>query len=507
MVRKGFQPVMVRVDDLVRDAWAAIDHGDLFTAYDIAAQPDAAGNPDLSYVKALALARMGDWRGALGVYHGEGLDQRDDVDSLALNARLLKDRAFDGHARDRDALLRQARDAYRTAFDRTGESFAAINAASLSLMAGDAQSAHDLAHALIEGSSNPRADYWNSATIAEALFVLGQFAEGQAALRTAVSLPGATVAARNSTFLQLKRLFAAHGIRDEGRIADLLRPIMPRRAAHFCGMMFDAGDPAEQRLGEAVAEILRSEDVGMAFGALACGADIVIAEQVLAAGAELHVVLPFDRDDFVRESVAVGGAEWLDRYARCIAEATGVHMATTMRFVGDDEQFAFGSRTAMGMTRVRAAQMHAETVQIAVCNDESRKGVAGTAADIASWREAGGRTRTVPAPGARRPSLLAKAPQDATTFERRALRVLVFADFQGFSRIPEGEIPRFWQTVMAGCAEALAPHQDAILAANTWGDGLHLVFDKVETAGPALVALREAMQRLEHADRETAGSV
>jgi class 3 adenylate cyclase len=81
--------------------------------------------------------------------------------------------------------------------------------------------------------------------------------------------------------------------------------------------------------------------------------------------------------------------------------------------------------------------------------------------------------------------------------ERRALRVLVFADFAGFSRLPEPVIPEFWQTVMAGCARALAPHAGAILSANTWGDGLHLVLDRVEAAAPALLDLREALAGLD----------
>jgi tetratricopeptide (TPR) repeat protein len=488
-------------DDLLQMAWAAIDHGDLFTAYDIAAQPLAAGHPTLPYIKALALARMGDWRGALGVYHAEGLDRRDDIDCLTLKARLLKDRAFDDAAANRAGLLRQARDAYRTAFDRTGGDFAAINAASLSLMAGDIDTAHGLARDLLQRNADAGpADYWQGASMAEALIVLGRFEEGHAALEAAVALPLASAAARNSTYLQLTRLLAAQGKADSDWVGRLLGPIEPEAVAHFCGMMFETGSDAEAPLAEAVTEALRGEKVGKLFGALACGSDIVIAEQALRMGLELHVVLPFDREDFVFQSVAIGGSSWEARFERCLAGATGVHMATTMRFVNDDGQFAFGSRTAMGLARVRARQMHARTVQIAVCNDETRRKGAGTAADIAIWRAAGGRTHIIRAPGVRRPEpAKASALINGRASEKRSLRVLVFADFQGFSRLPEHDIPRFWKTVMAGCAEALAPYGAHILAANTWGDGLHIVFDEVSVAAQALVALWDAMRLLEQA--------
>lgn len=483
--------------DTVARAQAALERGDAFAAYDFASGEDSAGDPQLAYIRALALARLGDWHSALAHYERDGLDRRSDVDCLALKARLLKDKAFDSADAERGAILLDARDAYLAAYQRTGEDYAAINAASLSFMAGDQATARELALAVLESTAcSPPADYWQGASCAEALTLLGRFDEAHTVLAKAAALPDANAAARSSTFQQLRRLLAASGATE-----DLLRPIRPRRVAHFCGHMLRANEPAEAGLAAAVAEVLREEDVGMVYGALACGADIVIAEQALTLGAELHVVFPFDRDDFVQQSV---GEEWRTRFDRCAEAATGISMASTTRYVHDDEQFAFGSRTAMGMARLRAAQMHAETVQIAICDDDAAGGVAGTAADIAAWQVAGGRTRRLSTMGARRPERSPGPPPPATS-EQRALRVLVFADFQGFSRLPEPAIPQFWQTIMAGCARALAPHAGAILATNTWGDGLHLVLDRVEAAGPALLELRETLSALDLAALGIAG--
>jgi len=490
--------------DIVGRAQAALDRGDAFAAYDIAAEDDGSGDPQLAYIRVLALARLGDWRSALAYYDSHGLDRRSDVDSLALKARLLKDKAFDSPAAERSAILREARDAYLAAFERTGQDFAAINAASLSHMVGDEVAAQALAQALLDRSAGGRpTDYWQGATRAEALAVLARFDEARAALEHAAALPDASAAARSSTFQQLRRLFAASGAIDAAAIGHLLQPIRPRRVAHFCGHMLRPDHDSEARLAAAVAELLHEEDVGMVFGALACGADLIIAEQALALGAELHVVFPFDRDDFVQQSV---GDAWHGRFEHCANAATGTYMASTMRFVHDDEQFAFGSRTAMGMARLRAAQMHAETVQIAVCDEDSAAGVAGTAADVASWQAAGGRTRRLSSMGIRRPARSAGTSGDANDRERRVLRVLVFADFQGFSRLPEPLIPQFWQTIMSGCARALAPHAGAILATNTWGDGLHLVLDRVEAAAAALLDLRETLAGLDLAGLGIAGN-
>ena len=48
----------------------------------------------------------------------------------------------------------------------------------------------------------------------------------------------------------------------------------------------------------------------VAYGSLACGADMLVAEAILARGGELHVVLPFAEEDFLKTSVHVGGPEW-----------------------------------------------------------------------------------------------------------------------------------------------------------------------------------------------------
>ena len=61
-----------------------------------------------------------------------------------------------------------------------------------------------------------------------------------------------------------------------------------------------------------VEEFLGEADVAIADGSLAAGADLLIAERLLARGVELHVVLPFSVGEFVRVSVDAAGPEWSD---------------------------------------------------------------------------------------------------------------------------------------------------------------------------------------------------
>ena len=52
--------LMAGATDILGRARAALDRGDSFAAYDIASDSENSGDPDLAYVRVLALARLGD---------------------------------------------------------------------------------------------------------------------------------------------------------------------------------------------------------------------------------------------------------------------------------------------------------------------------------------------------------------------------------------------------------------------------------------------------------------
>ena len=130
--------------------------------------------------------------------------------------------------------------------------------------------------------------------------------------------------------------------------------------------MFGADAPAEAPIRAALEALLDEERIGFAYGALACGADIVAAEALLDRGVELHVVLPFEEEDFLLQSVLPGGPGWEARYRACRDRAASVVFASPMAFFGNPAQYGYASRTAMGLARLRAEHLAAEAVQIAI---------------------------------------------------------------------------------------------------------------------------------------------
>jgi class 3 adenylate cyclase len=251
----------------------------------------------------------------------------------------------------------------------------------------------------------------------------------------------------------------------------------------FCGNIF-VGDPAlEARLAAEVDRAIAEEDVGFAYGALACGSDILIAERLLAAGAELHVVLPFTEADFLEQSVAPGGEAWVRRYTECKARATSVTFASNMSYVAP-AQFAYGSKVTMGLARLRARHLHGDAIQLAIVESAGAGTLSGS--DIGDWRDSGGRSVVVSAGPLERPAM---PPPPPRSYVERGTFGLMFTDYPGFSELDERVLPLFWEEIMMRAARMLRRFWHVILQSNTWGDALYVVFQDAQSAAAAALDL------------------
>ncbi len=53
---------------------------------------------------------------------------------------------------------------------------------------------------------------------------------------------------------------------------------------------------------------------GFGYASGACGSDILFLEAMLERGSEANVVLPFAKEQFIQDSVAFAGGDWLKRF-------------------------------------------------------------------------------------------------------------------------------------------------------------------------------------------------
>lgn len=485
-----------------REIAARLGQGDALSALDRAKAARAAGHDStrLRFLHVRALAQSADTLGALELYDELELGRSDEVDCLALGGRIMKDEAFFQTGEARRHWLAKAAAAYEQAWRQTdGDVFPAINAASLYSLLGDRERATALAEFIV--AQPPSAHYWGTATLIEALLLLGRGEEavqlaGLIDLSDTIQAPPA--GDRAVTCRQLKRL-AQGGVIDAERASAIIAMLRPPPVGVYCGRMFRAGGTGEAGARRAISDALDAQPLSGLVGPLACGADILFAEQAIARNIDLTVVLPFAEEDFIAQSVRSGGEDWVPRYHRCCEHAATVHFASDTRYVSDDCQFILGSHTAMGLAKLRAQELETDAIQFAVVDPDiaARKtgSIAGTNADIELWRSHGGRTVTIAVGGLDRSLVFPPAPKPPEG-NQRGLYAILFADFAGFSKLGEAELPIFASEVMGGIGRILDEFGDAVLFRNTWGDAVYAIISEPDIAARIALTMQERLDVL-----------
>ena len=482
---------------------------------------------------ALALARAGASRLAnqmLRALAGEG---HRDEETLGLLARTHKDLWADSEDEgDRRRHLRLAFEYYREAYTLSNGYWSGINAATMALLLGARDDAGALARRVREQCLTLSADeahddsrYWVLATLAEAALVLGNVTEAEARYAQAAPIAQRRYADLAST-RRNARLIIRHLELDGTRIDACLR--VPRVVV-FAGHLIDRPDRDRPRFPPALApavagairDRLRPLDAGFGYSSAGCGGDILFLECLRELDADAHIVLPYEREQFKRDSVdLVPGADWSARFDREMAGAKDVIIASDQRMAEGGMSYEYGFLVLDGTAGVRADELDTELVCLALWDGQPGDGPGGTASSVERWRRAGRwleiidlaalRERESPgivvipsdrdAAAERRP-----APAGADAITRRGdrqafepeIKGLLFADVRGFSKLTEEEIPLFVRHFLGTVASELAASPHPPLLTNTWGDGLYFAFDDVRSTGEFALALCERVRGID----------
>jgi adenylate cyclase len=350
----------------------------------------------------------------------------------------------------------------------------------------------------IEGTTvnDPEDDYWRWASAAEASLLLGDLASTEHALAQATSVSSVGAALYAITRRQLSLVCSLTGCDQE-----ILEMLPVPTVAHYCGHR-DFADSAEGELestesvfARSVVETLERHNIGIGYGSLAAGADIVIAEQLVNRGGELNVVLPFAIAEFEDCSVRPSGEKWVSRFRSLLEKATSVTLTCDSSYLGHDNLFAYASLVAMGHSHNRARVLTTSACQIAAWNRQPGPTGAGTSHDVRLWRRTGSPTHIIPLPQAA--TIKAnKSPSEGSS-PARVVRSVMFADFRGFSQLRDEHYATVIEQVFTPLAEAVQPYRSQLLFHKTWGDGIQLVFKTVAAAGLAAVAMQQRVNQLD----------
>ncbi len=328
-----------------------------------------------NFATILSLARAGATARAWDSFLSEGLgDVTNNPTALTLKGRLLKDQARKAKGEAAAWLYLQSAEAYADAAALGPDSYPLINAATMSLFAGQPPHMALLAQRVLEmldtGSGAGETPYWHEATRAEALLLLGRRDDARAALDKAIFAAPAAWEDRAATLRQFREIAEFRG-----EACAWLARYAPPASLYFKGMI--GISPDDLHAAKIARDATASANAGFGYGALAAGSDILIAEALIEQGAELHVVLPLIPSAFRAQSVAPFGDAWLPRYDRLF------ELAASVTIVATDEALThaavqFAAQAAKGAALENAAKLEGKAGGLELNDIASQHFVAAT---------------------------------------------------------------------------------------------------------------------------------
>ena len=283
----------------------------------------------------------------------------------------------------------KSRDTYFQNFSLTKSYYTGINAASMTAMAGQAARSREIASEVIALIEHDAAnDFWKLATLGEAYVLTKNRAKSTEFFVEARKLAGNDWGKVISVYNQLWLL--NNFVPVSGEVMKMFNPPV---VMAFVGHMIDHPNrstprfPAsiEPQIKSAILNSLRSSNARIGYCSLACGGDILFAECLEELGGEVNIFLPFAEADFIKQSVAFAGEDWVNRYNRLINKFPVTYI-THEPYAGLDDLFAFQNKVICGSAVLRSAAHQADPTLLTVLSavDLKRK-QGGTRDTINVW--------------------------------------------------------------------------------------------------------------------------
>lgn len=491
--------------------------GEPLLAYDVVTAGLTTWPADtrLRQLQGLALARSGATERAKAILEDLRHETQPAEETLGMLGRTYKDLAATAATRkQRKEFLKNAAKMYGEAYQTSGGYWSGINAATMTLLVGESHRAREIATKVrkqcLKEVDDSRGDlYWEFAALGEASLVCRDFKQAgewyaRAAEKSSGRYGDLDSSRRNA------RLILKHWNEDPSWIDKYLR--VPTVVV-FTGHMVDRPDRSEPRFPEELVSTVAAEiqqrvdklQPGFAFSSAACGSDILFLEAMLDRGAEVSIVLPYNEQAFIRDSVeVVPDGNWRARFDRVLARAARVITTSNQRLEIGGVSYEFCNELMLGLAAIRARQLGTKLIPLAVWDGRPGDGPGGAAAVVQKWRRLGYYPEIVclPKPNSRAPARRTprapgvEKPSKRSEFRSRIVAIL-FADAVGFSKLSEAQVPQFFQHFLGAIANLTKTFSTSVIAKNTWGDGLYFVFSDVPMAGKFALQLADLVTKTE----------
>jgi tetratricopeptide (TPR) repeat protein/class 3 adenylate cyclase len=447
----------------VQDLEHLVDHGRYLEACDLAAKIKSAAGVNLvrvAQLHALSLSKTGAPEAALRDLEPVYKTSPDDPETAGILGSIYKE-LFKKYQDSAYAV--RSKDTYLKNFSTTRNSYTGINAATMSAIAGSTAKGREIATEVLgllqhEG----QLDFWTLATLGEAYLLTREKEKAAQCYARARQLAGSDWGKVISVHNQLWLLNHYTPVPKE-----ILRIFNPPEVIAFIGHMIDHPQrtsprfPAaiEDKVRDAIRGAIQTLQASVGYCALACGADILFAEAMEEAGAELHIVLPFDKQDFIDTSVRFAGERWVERFHRILQTHSPVFVSTEI-YAGNDDLFNLQSKVIFGSAILHSHAFHHEPTLLTLLSEtDLKRQQGGTRDTIRAWPASFKHTNINP------DRLLTPfssidagpvtiAPRTAAT--NRPVLFVAFADFSGANALERSKLR---DAINKYASDGLAPNR------------------------------------------------
>ena len=264
---------------------------------------------------------------------------------------------------------RKSHETYLSNFETTKSYYTGINAATMSQILGWGKAAREVAKQVVDLASRED-DFWAYATVGEAYLLLRDPVKAKEYYGKAAALGNKQYGYLGSVYGQL--LILKHYINVPESI---LAQFAPPKIAVFAGHMIDNNrkvprfpEYISNNVKEAIKETLLKHKIRIGYSSLACGSDILFVEALLELDGEANIFIPFNRADFIKESVAFAGEDWLRRF-EAIESSEKVLYISKSNYDGNDILFNFLGKLLIGAGVMRASLFHDKPFLVTVASD------------------------------------------------------------------------------------------------------------------------------------------
>lgn len=331
---------------------------------------------------------------------------------------------------------------------------------------------------------------------AVAQVVLGRPEEASESYGRLKSFPDVAASDLAEARYESQRLAAAIGER-----SDYFRPAFPPlQLIVFAGHMPDKDNAIPRFPSECIPQVqnelrkkLEELQARTAMVSAAAGADLLFIEALMErAGAKLHLILPWSREEFFRTSVEPFDAtaaipRWRPLFEEALQAASTVRQLGQLYEPGEEIGWQYAEEVSVGLALQTAQQCRLDVQPLALWDRKPGRGAGGTASFCELWNRClGAHPIILDMPSASEPVPMIENPALGRSERRtlhREVKTMLFADIVGYSRFTEKAIHEYVSTFLRRLSRLIAESHCSPICIDVWGDAIYAVFDFASHAG------------------------